>query len=213
MPPGEPDTWNLQDRGHFNLAPTAPLRWYTEGMINLMLKLIESLGGAQGILVGAALAWLIIGQNSLKARAKEDRDAADKRAKEDRDLADKRAKEDRDLAERRSKEYLEIVEKRAKEDREAADKRAKEDREEFRELHDAAEKRAKEDRDAAEKRDREYFEMVEKRAKEDRDAARAESAKNAAEHAALSASIHELKAQVGLLLDRSNRSGPGDTAD
>ena len=180
MPTGEPDTWNSQDRGHFNLAPTAPLRWYTEGLINLMLKLIESLGGAQGILVGAALAWLIIGQNSLKARAKEDRDAADKRAKEDRDLAEKRAKEDRDLAERRSKEYLEIVEKRAKEDRDA-----------FREI----------------------LEAIERRAKEDRDAARAESAKNAAEHAALSASIHELKAQVGLLLDRSNRSGPGDTAD
>ena len=180
MPPGEPDTWNLQDRGHFNLAPTAPLRWHSEGMINLMLKLIESLGGAQGILVGAALAWLIIGQNSLKARAKEDRDAADKRAKEDRDLA-----------ERRSKEYLEIVEKRAKEDREAADKRAKEDRDAFREI----------------------LEAIERRAKEDRDAARAESAKNAAEHAALSASIHELKAQVGLLLDRSNRSGSGDAAD
>lgn len=209
MPPGEPHTWNLQDRGHFNLAPTAPLRWYTQGLINLMLKLIESLGGAQGILVGAALTWIIIGQNSLKARAKEDRDAAGKRAKEDRDLAEKRAKEDRDLAERRSKEYLEIVEKRAKEDREAADMRAKEDREEFRELHDAAEKRAKEDRDAF----REILEAIERRAKEDRDAARAESAKNAAEHAALSASIHELKAQVGLLLDRSNRSGSGDAAD
>ena len=158
MPPGEPDTWNLQDRGHFNLAPTAPLRWYTEGMINLMLKLIESLGGAQGILVGAALAWLIIGQNSLKARAKEDRDAADKRAKEDRDAAEKRAKEDRDT---------------------------------FREI----------------------LEAIERRAKEDREAARAENAKNAAEHAALSTAIHELKAEVGVLLDRSNRSGSGDAAD
>ena len=158
MPNGEPDTWNLQDRGHFNLAPTAPLRWYTEGMINLMLKLIESLGGAQGILVGAALAWLIIGQNSLKARAKEDRDAADKRAKEDRDAAEKRAKEDRDT---------------------------------FREI----------------------LEAIERRAKEDREAARAENAKNAAEHAALSTAIHELKAEVGVLLDRSNRSGSGDAAD
>ena len=115
--------------------------------MNLMLKLIESLGGAQGVLVGAALTWIIIGQNSLKARAKEDRDAADKRAKEDRDA--------------------------------------------FREI----------------------LEAIERRAKEDRDAARAESAKNAAEHAALSAAIHELKAQVGVLLDRSNRSGSGDAAD
>ena len=148
--------------------------------MNMMLKLIESLGGAQGVLVGAALTWIIIGQNSLKARAKEDRDAADKRAKEDRDLAEKRAKEDRDLAERRDREYFEMVEKRAKEDRA-----------EFREI----------------------LEAIDKRAKEDREAARAESAKNAAEHAALGASIHDLKTQVGVLLDRSNRSLPGDSAD
>lgn len=126
--------------------------------MNLMLKLIESLGGAQGILVGAALTWLIIGQNSLKARAKEDREAAEKR----------------------DREYFEMVEKRAKEDRDA-----------FREI----------------------LEAMEKRAKEDREMARAESAKNAAEHAALSATIHELKTQVGVLLDRSNRSGPGEAAD
>ena len=134
-----------------------------------MLKLIESLGGAQGVLVGAALTWIIIGQNSLKARAKEDREAIDKRAKEDRDAA-----------ERRDREYFEMVEKRAKEDRDA-----------FREI----------------------LEAIERRAKEDREAARAESAKNAAEHAALGASIHDLKTQVGVLLDRSNRSLPGDSAD
>ncbi len=50
-------------------------------------------------------------------------------------------------------------------------------------------------------------------AREDREAARQESAKNQAEHAELTAAIHGLKADVKVLLDRSNRPGPGDSAD
>ena len=51
------------------------------------------------------------------------------------------------------------------------------------------------------------------RAKEDREAARQDSAKNQAEHAALTVAIHELKADVKVLLDRSNRPAPDDSAD
>ena len=181
-----------------------------------VLKFVESLGGGHDILFGAALAWLIIGQSSLKARAKEDREAArqyheaaDRRAKEDRDAArqyheaaDRRAKEDRDAAEQRAKEDRDAAEQRAKEDRAAAEQRAKEDR-------DMAEQRAKEDRAVV----RAFHEAAEERSKEDREVARAESAKNAAEHAELGTAIHELKTQVGVLLDRSNRPGPGGSAD
>lgn len=97
---------------------------------------------------------------------------------------------------------------------------AKEGREEARQYHEAAERVAREDRDAWEKRAkedrdavREYHEAAERRRKEDREVARAESAKNAAEHAELSAAIHALQAQVGVLIDRSNRPGPGGDAD
>lgn len=62
--------------------------------------------------------------------------------------------------------------------------------------------RAKDDRDAPERR-----------SKEDRDVARAESAKNAAEHAELDTATHDLKTQVGALLDRSSRPGPGNPED
>ena len=170
-----------------------------------VLKFVESLGGGHDILFGAALAWLIIGQSSLKARAKEDREAA----RQYHEAADRRAKEDRDAA----RQYHEAADRRAKEDRDAAEQRAKEDR-------DAAEQRAKEDRDMAEQRAKEdravvraFHEAAEERSKEDREVARAESAKNAAEHAELGTAIHELKTQVGVLLDRSNRPGPGGSAD
>ena len=129
-----------------------------------ILKLVESLGG-RNILFGIALTWIIIVQDLLKTRAKEDREAA--------------------------RESIKAAEKRAKGDREAA-----------RESIRAAEKRAKGDREAGERR-----------SKEDREVARAESAKNAAEHAELSAAIHGLQAQVGILIDRANRSGPGAEAD
>ena len=55
--------------------------------------------------------------------------------------------------------------------------------------------------------------ILKARAKEDREAAQKESAKNQAEHAELRAEIHEIKADVKVLLDRSNRPGPDDSAD
>ena len=55
--------------------------------------------------------------------------------------------------------------------------------------------------------------LLKVRAKENREAAQKESAKNQAEHAELTAAIHELKADVKVLVDRSNRPDPDDSAD
>ena len=76
---------------------------------------------------------------------------------------------------------LDRFEKRAQEDREAAERRAREDREAFGE-------RAREDREAAERR-----------AREDREA-------NKNDHERLFAEFSDLKADVKVLRDRSDRS-------
>ena len=143
-----------------------------------LVKLFTSSGAGQ-VALGIALAWIILNLHLLKARAKEDREAAEKLIRELIAGVEKRAKEDRELAERRAKGDRELADKRAKEDREAADKRAKDDRE-----------------------------AIDKRAQEDRDVVRQHNAKNAAEHAELTGAVHELKTQVKVLLDRSNRPGP-----
>ena len=114
-----------------------------------LVKLFTSSGAGQ-VALGIALAWIILNLHLLKARAKEDREAAEKLIRE----------------------LIAGVEKRAKEDREAADKRAQ----------------------------------------EDRDVVRQHNAKNAAEHAELTGAVHELKTQVKVLLDRSNRPGPPSAA-
>ena len=137
-----------------------------------LVKLFTSSGAGQ-VALGIALAWIILNLHLLKARAKEDREAAEKLIRE----------------------LIAGVEKRAKEDRELVEKRAKDDRE-------LAERRAKDDRDAADKR-----------AQEDRDVVRQHNAKNAAEHAELTGAVHDLKTQVKVLLDRSNRPGLGGGAD
>ena len=72
---------------------------------------------------GIALAWIILNQHLMKARAKEDREAAEKRSKADREAAEKL-----------TRELIGAVEKRAKEDRETAEKRAQEGREVVRQL-------------------------------------------------------------------------------
>ena len=84
--------------------------------------------------------------------------------------------------------------------------RAQEDRE-------AAEKRSKEDREGAEKLTRELISAAEKRAQEDREVIRQIGAKNAAEHAELTAAVHGLENKVGVLLDRSNRPVSDGGAD
>ena len=87
-----------------------------------LAKLMTSSGAGQ-VVVGIALAWMILNLHLLKARAKEDRAAAEKRSKDDRAAAEKL-----------TRELIAAVEKRAKEDRETADKRAQEDREVVRQL-------------------------------------------------------------------------------
>ena len=87
-----------------------------------LAKLMTSSGAGQ-VVVGIALAWIILNLHLLKARAKEDRETADKRSKADREAAEKL-----------TRELIAAVEKRAKEDRETADKRAQEDREVVRQL-------------------------------------------------------------------------------
>ena len=61
-----------------------------------LAKLLTSSGAGQ-FAVGVALAWIILNLHLLKARAKEDREAADKRSKEDREAVEKRAQEDREV--------------------------------------------------------------------------------------------------------------------
>ena len=50
-----------------------------------LAKLVTSSGAGQ-FAVGVALAWIILNLHLLKARAKEDRETADKRAQEDREV-------------------------------------------------------------------------------------------------------------------------------
>ena len=83
-------------------------------------------------------------------------------------------------------------ERRAQEDREAAERRAREDREAFGE-------RTREDREAFGERAREDREAAERRAREDREA-------NKNDHERLFAEFSDLKADVKVLRDRSDRS-------
>ena len=59
-----------------------PQRWYTERAVGELLRLLDHLGGAQGVLLGAGVAWVLFELRSQKARAKEDREAADRRFRE-----------------------------------------------------------------------------------------------------------------------------------
>ena len=98
-----------------------------------LAKLMTSSGAGQ-IVVGIALAWIILNLHLLKARAKEDREAAEKRSKADREAAEKLTRELIAAVEKRAKEDRETADKCAKEDRKTADKRAQEDREVVRQL-------------------------------------------------------------------------------
>ena len=59
-----------------------PQRWYTERAVGELLRLLDHLGGAQGVLLGGGVAWVLFELRSQKARAKEDREAADRRFRE-----------------------------------------------------------------------------------------------------------------------------------
>ena len=81
-----------------------------------LVKLFTSSGAGQ-VALGIALAWIILNLHLLKARAKEDREAAEKLIRELIAGVEKRAKEDREAADKRAKEDREAIDKRAQEDR------------------------------------------------------------------------------------------------
>lgn len=86
-----------------------PQRWYTERAVGELLRLLDHLGGAQGVLLGAGVAWVLFELRSQKARAKEDREAADRRFREFSEDADRRAREDREAADNRAREDREAT--------------------------------------------------------------------------------------------------------
>ena len=165
-----------------------PRRWYTERAVGELLRLLDHFGGAQGVLLGGGIAWILFELRSQKARAKEDREAADRRFRKFSEDAD-----------RRFREFSEDADRRAREDRESAENRAREDRE-------SAENRAREDREAADRRFREFGESI-------RVLLREYNEKNDAEHARLFGLVDEVKTKVEVLLDRSKRPESGGSAD
>ena len=111
-----------------------PRRWYTERAVGELLRLLDHFGGAQGVLLGGGIAWILFELRSQKARAKEDREAADRRFRKFSEDADRRFREFSEDADRRAREDRESAENRAREDRESAENRAREDRESTRVL-------------------------------------------------------------------------------
>ena len=201
-------------------SASLPPGCYTTGVMNEILRLLNASGVGPYLLIAVGIIWLLVEVRSLKARAKEDRETAERRFREISEATERRATEDRETTERRAKEDREAADKRAKEDREMAERRfwkhSDETQQQFREFSEATERRAKEDREMAEQQFRKYSEETERRAKE-------YSAQNEAEHGRLSTSVDEvntkvdelntkvdeLKTSVEDLLDRSNRPDSG----
>ena len=73
-----------------------PQRWYAERVLGELLRLLDHLGGVQGVLLGGGIAWILFELRSQRARAKEDREAADNRAREDRESIRVLLREDSD---------------------------------------------------------------------------------------------------------------------
>ena len=55
-----------------------PQRWYAERVLGELLRLLDHLGGVQGVVLGGGIAWILFELRSQRARAKEDREAADR---------------------------------------------------------------------------------------------------------------------------------------
>ena len=100
-----------------------PQRWYAERVLGELLRLLDHLGGVQGVVLGGGIAWILFELRSQRARAKEDREAADRLFRKSSEDAD-----------RRLREFSEDADRRAREDRESAENRAREDRESIRVL-------------------------------------------------------------------------------
>ena len=111
-----------------------PQRWYTERAVGELLRLLDHFGGAQGVLLGGGIAWILFELRLQKARAKEDREAADRRFRKFSEAADRRFRKFSEDADRRFREFSEDADRRAREDRESAENRAREDRESTRVL-------------------------------------------------------------------------------
>ena len=78
-----PPTFDRRDSPRFcSGRAMLPQRWYTERAVGELLRLLDHLGGAQGVLLGGGVAWVLFELRSQKARAKEDREAADRRFRE-----------------------------------------------------------------------------------------------------------------------------------
>ena len=86
-----------------------PQRWYTERAVGELLRLLDHFGGAQGVLLGGGIAWVLFELRAQKARAKEDREAADRRFQKFSEDADRRAREDREAADNRAREDREAT--------------------------------------------------------------------------------------------------------
>ena len=74
-----------------------------------LLRLLDHFGGAQGVLLGGGIAWVLFELRAQKARAKEDREAADWRFQKFSEDADRRAREDREAADNRAREDREAT--------------------------------------------------------------------------------------------------------
>lgn len=83
--------------------------------MNEILRLLNASGVGPYLLIAVGIIWLLVEVRSLKARAKEDRETAERRFREISEATERRAKEDREMAEQQFRKYSEETERRAKE--------------------------------------------------------------------------------------------------
>ena len=86
-----------------------PQRWYAERVLGELLRLLDHLGGVQGVVLGGGIAWILFELRSQRARAKEDREAADRLFRKSSEDADRRFREFSEDADRRAREDRESI--------------------------------------------------------------------------------------------------------
>ena len=84
-------------------------RWYAERVLGELLRLLDHLGGVQGVVLGGGIAWILFELRSQRARAKEDREAADRLFRKSSEDADRRFREFSEDADRRAREDRESI--------------------------------------------------------------------------------------------------------
>ena len=70
-----------------------------------IFRFLTASGTGQAVLICVGFMWLLLEVRSLKARAKEDREAAQQQFQKLSEGTERRAKEDREATDRRAKEY------------------------------------------------------------------------------------------------------------